>query len=141
MLRVFMEERTAAEVWPQDVPGRWLTEPSWPRHTSIREPCSSMSTDSRSDQGARRCDRFTRRSMFNSTEPFTLVSPAFLRVNLSHRLAPWSLRESVDIEEQGSRMDVWRGPGGFGQPAPGTSCGQTSAAVRSSMNTRNIAHP
>ena len=30
MLRVFMEERTAAEVWPRDVPGRWVTEPSWP---------------------------------------------------------------------------------------------------------------
>jgi len=30
MLRVFMENRTAAEVWPQDVPGRWLAEPSWP---------------------------------------------------------------------------------------------------------------
>src|SRR6202453_3755318 len=30
MLRVFMEERTAAEVWPRDLPGRWVTEPSWP---------------------------------------------------------------------------------------------------------------
>jgi hypothetical protein len=30
MLRVYMEERTAAEVWPRDVPGRWVTEPSWP---------------------------------------------------------------------------------------------------------------
>jgi hypothetical protein len=30
MLRVFLEERTAAEVWPRDVPGRWVTEPSWP---------------------------------------------------------------------------------------------------------------
>jgi predicted acyl esterase len=30
MLRVFMEYRTAAEVWPKDVPGRWVTEPSWP---------------------------------------------------------------------------------------------------------------
>ncbi len=30
MLRVFMEERTAAEVWPSDVPGRWVTESTWP---------------------------------------------------------------------------------------------------------------
>jgi putative CocE/NonD family hydrolase len=30
MLRIFLEERTAAEVWPKDVPGRWVTEPSWP---------------------------------------------------------------------------------------------------------------
>jgi putative CocE/NonD family hydrolase len=30
MLRVFLEDRTAAEVWPRDVPGRWVTEPSWP---------------------------------------------------------------------------------------------------------------
>ncbi len=30
MLRVFLEDRTAAEVWPKDVPGRWVTEPSWP---------------------------------------------------------------------------------------------------------------
>ncbi len=30
MLRVFLEERTAAEVWPKDVPGRWVSEPSWP---------------------------------------------------------------------------------------------------------------
>jgi putative CocE/NonD family hydrolase len=30
MLRVFLEDRTAAEVWPKDVPGRWVTEPTWP---------------------------------------------------------------------------------------------------------------
>lgn len=30
MLRVYMEERTAAEVWPRDTPGRWIAEPSWP---------------------------------------------------------------------------------------------------------------
>ena len=30
MLRVFMEERTAAQVWPRDVPGRWVAERSWP---------------------------------------------------------------------------------------------------------------
>jgi uncharacterized protein len=30
MLRVFLEDRTAVEVWPKDVPGRWVTEPSWP---------------------------------------------------------------------------------------------------------------
>jgi putative CocE/NonD family hydrolase len=28
--RVYMEEKTAAEVWPQDTPGRWVAEPSWP---------------------------------------------------------------------------------------------------------------
>ena len=37
MLRVFLENRTAAEVWPNDVPGRWVTEPSWPSpHISSR---------------------------------------------------------------------------------------------------------
>jgi uncharacterized protein len=30
MFRVFLEYRTAVEVWPKDVPGRWVTEPSWP---------------------------------------------------------------------------------------------------------------
>jgi putative CocE/NonD family hydrolase len=30
MLRVFLEERTAAESWPRDVPGRWVSEASWP---------------------------------------------------------------------------------------------------------------
>lgn len=30
MLRAYLEDRTAAEVWPKDVPGRWVTEPSWP---------------------------------------------------------------------------------------------------------------
>ena len=30
MFRVFLEDRTAVEVWPKDVPGRWVTEPSWP---------------------------------------------------------------------------------------------------------------
>jgi putative CocE/NonD family hydrolase len=30
MLRVFMEEKTAPEVWPKDVPGRWVGESSWP---------------------------------------------------------------------------------------------------------------
>ena len=28
--RVFMEEKTAVEVWPRDVPGRWVAESSWP---------------------------------------------------------------------------------------------------------------
>jgi uncharacterized protein len=37
MLRVFLEDRTASEVWPRDVPGRWVTEPSWPSpHISSR---------------------------------------------------------------------------------------------------------
>lgn len=30
MLRVYMEEKTAAQVWPRDTPGRWIAEPSWP---------------------------------------------------------------------------------------------------------------
>jgi putative CocE/NonD family hydrolase len=30
MLRAYMEERTAAEVWPDDVPGRWVSEAAWP---------------------------------------------------------------------------------------------------------------
>lgn len=30
MLRAFIEDRTAAEVWPKDTPGRWVTEPTWP---------------------------------------------------------------------------------------------------------------
>jgi predicted acyl esterase len=30
MFRVFLEDCTAVEVWPKDVPGRWVTEPSWP---------------------------------------------------------------------------------------------------------------
>lgn len=30
MLRVFVEDATAAQVWPKDVPGRWVSEPTWP---------------------------------------------------------------------------------------------------------------
>ncbi len=30
MLRTYMEENTAPEVWPKDVPGRWVSETSWP---------------------------------------------------------------------------------------------------------------
>lgn len=30
MLRVYLEDRTAAQVWPRDVPGHWVSEPSWP---------------------------------------------------------------------------------------------------------------
>jgi putative CocE/NonD family hydrolase len=30
MLRAYMERATAAEVWPDDVPGRWVAEPAWP---------------------------------------------------------------------------------------------------------------
>jgi len=30
MLRAFLEDKTASEVWPKDVPGRWVTEPTWP---------------------------------------------------------------------------------------------------------------
>ena len=32
-----------SEVWPKDVPGRWVTEPSWPSpHIVTRATCSSM---------------------------------------------------------------------------------------------------
>ncbi|MFI4889026.1 MAG: CocE/NonD family hydrolase [Steroidobacterales bacterium] len=30
MFRAYMEYQTAAEVWPNDVPGRWISESSWP---------------------------------------------------------------------------------------------------------------
>ena len=30
MLWAYMERKTAAEVWPNDVPGRWVCEPEWP---------------------------------------------------------------------------------------------------------------
>lgn len=30
MLRAYLEHATAAEVWPADVPGRWVAEPVWP---------------------------------------------------------------------------------------------------------------
>jgi uncharacterized protein len=35
MLRAYLETRTASEVWPQDVPGRWVTEQSWPSRTIV----------------------------------------------------------------------------------------------------------
>jgi uncharacterized protein len=30
MLQVYLENKTASEVWPKDTPGRWVAEPSWP---------------------------------------------------------------------------------------------------------------
>jgi uncharacterized protein len=30
MLRAYLESETAAEVWPRDVPGRWVAEQTWP---------------------------------------------------------------------------------------------------------------
>jgi putative CocE/NonD family hydrolase len=30
MLRAYLETRTASEVWPKDVPGRWVAEDTWP---------------------------------------------------------------------------------------------------------------
>jgi uncharacterized protein len=30
MLRAYMETQTASEVWPKDVPGRWVAEETWP---------------------------------------------------------------------------------------------------------------
>jgi putative CocE/NonD family hydrolase len=30
MLRAYLESETAAEVWPRDVPGRWIAEQTWP---------------------------------------------------------------------------------------------------------------
>ncbi|HEV7611596.1 MAG TPA: CocE/NonD family hydrolase [Steroidobacteraceae bacterium] len=30
VLRAFIEDRTASEVWPADIPGRWVTESAWP---------------------------------------------------------------------------------------------------------------
>jgi uncharacterized protein len=32
MLRAYLESQTAAEVWPRDVPGRWVSEARWPFH-------------------------------------------------------------------------------------------------------------
>jgi putative CocE/NonD family hydrolase len=52
MLRVFLEDRTAAEVWPRDVPGRWVTEPSWPS-PHIQTRTLFLNSDGLSDkQGA-----------------------------------------------------------------------------------------
>jgi putative CocE/NonD family hydrolase len=52
MLRVFLEDRTAAEAWPRDVPGRWVTEPSWPS-THIQPRTMFLNSDGLSDkQGA-----------------------------------------------------------------------------------------
>lgn len=30
MVRAYLETRTASQTWPSDVPGRWVSEPTWP---------------------------------------------------------------------------------------------------------------
>lgn len=37
VLRAFMEYRTAAEVWPADVPGRWVAEGKWPSRNILTQ--------------------------------------------------------------------------------------------------------
>jgi uncharacterized protein len=36
MLRAYMETMTASEVWPRDVPGRWIAEKSWPSPSIVQ---------------------------------------------------------------------------------------------------------
>jgi putative CocE/NonD family hydrolase len=38
MFRAYMEYQTAAEVWPKDTPGRWVSEAEWPpKNRSVRQ--------------------------------------------------------------------------------------------------------
>jgi uncharacterized protein len=59
MLRVFMEEQTAAEVWPKDVPGRWVTEKSWPT-AHIHATTLFLNPDGLSDQQGAAATRICR---------------------------------------------------------------------------------
>jgi hypothetical protein len=58
MLRVYLEDRTAAEVWPRDVPGHWVSEPSWPSphiHSKTLFLNSEGLSDSQGAQAVRVC--------------------------------------------------------------------------------------
>lgn len=82
MLRVFMEDRTAAEVWPRDVPGRWVTEPSWPS-PHIQSRTLFLNSDGLSDKQAAAAVRICR-----SQETIGLTKREWFPWNLNIDLPP-----------------------------------------------------
>lgn len=80
MFRAYMERETAAEVWPKDVPGRWIAEPAWP------SPRISMRTLFLNSEGLR-----TR-----AGTPATLVCKSQETLGLTKReWFPWNM--SIDL--------------------------------------------
>ena len=51
MLRVYMNSQTAPEVWPKDVPGRWVADDRWPS-PSVRARKFFLNTDGLGDTPA-----------------------------------------------------------------------------------------
>jgi len=82
MLRVFMEEQTAAEVWPRDVPGRWVTEKSWPG-SHIQPTTLFLNPDGLSDQPGAAATRICR-----SDETLGLTKREWFPWNLNIDLPP-----------------------------------------------------
>jgi predicted acyl esterase len=80
MFRVYMERQTAAEVWPKDVPGRWIAERKWP------SPHVSMKTLFLNTEGLRA----------RSGSPTTLVCKSQETLGLTKReWFPWNM--SIDL--------------------------------------------
>jgi putative CocE/NonD family hydrolase len=82
MLRVFMEERTAAEVWPADVPGRWVAESSWPS-SAIAPRIYFLNTDGLADKAGPEVVRVCR-----SQETLGLTKREWFPWNLNIDLPP-----------------------------------------------------
>jgi uncharacterized protein len=82
MLRVFLEERTAAEVWPADVPGRWVTEQSWPS-PRITSRTLFMNSEGLADQPGAETTR-----LYRSQETIGLTKREWFPWNLNIDLPP-----------------------------------------------------
>jgi hypothetical protein len=82
MMRVFLEQRTAAEVWPNDVPGRWVSEPSWPS-PRISSRILYLNSDALGDQPGTEAIRLCR-----SQETLGLTKREWFPWNLNIDLPP-----------------------------------------------------
>lgn len=82
MLRVYMESQTASEVWPKDVPGRWVSEDRWPSPRLDPTPLF-LNADGLGDSARSETVRLCR-----SQETVGLTKREWLPSNMQHDLPP-----------------------------------------------------
>jgi hypothetical protein len=80
MIRVFMESQTASEVWPKDIPGRWVADNRWPA-PRIRTRTFYLNADG---LGRRKGGKAVRQC--KSQETVGLTKPAWLPFNMKRDL-------------------------------------------------------
>jgi putative CocE/NonD family hydrolase len=103
MLRVYMQSQTASEVWPKDVPGRWVAEDAWPS-PRIEPKRLFLNADGLGDaalgETIRRCQ---------SQETVGLTKRAWLPSDMQQDLAPDQTpddRRSLTFDSEPLRDDL-----------------------------------